>query len=775
MRNIFAQTKDYVDPPKRNVFDLSHSNHSTFQFGYLYPVLCQPVIPGDSFNIDPTFALRFLPTAFPVQTKITANLHFFYVRNRNLWDKWTKFIGHTHDTEFPYLDGSQDCIKTGGLADYLGVPTTIVTSGYGTVNETPFRDMMYPFSANLFRSLYLADGNDVWNFGLNYSKLFGGSLEEFVNSPTASSSSYNRVVTTLMKDDGFTDPIGSYFEVFADTTFSSQGVNLGTTFIISVRTSQGNYARVSFSCIGSIVETSASGVSRIRFTLDSSTKFFDYRDVGVEAHVFKTQSEIVSYLNGLIGDLPYDISLYQIPASSTRDPQLWIPYEQPSDGQILGSPYFARFDIVVGQDGVRDIDSDPSKNPFISSNPDSIRLNALPFRAYESIYNAFYRNEQNDPLMINGEPEYDKYLPNDGSGADSFPYQLYKRNWELDFLSSAVQSPQQGIAPLVGVSSSGDFTFVHKDDNGNIGYFSAKAQISADGKSISGVQLSDSVELDGLPTTPIVADIPESVKRGSVYTLNQMALAGISINDFRNVNSLQRWLETNIRRGFKYRDQIKSHFGIDVDFDVLDMPEFIGGISEPVYSSQVNQTSETANDPLGSYAGQLSLIASSKHSIRHYCHEHGYIIGIFSVIPVPNYSQLLPKDFIKSNYLDFYFPEFSHIGMQPIDYREVCPLQAYRVDSDNLLKTFGYQRPWYDYIANVDSVHGLFRTNLRNFVLNRQFDTLPMLNKDFLQVDPSQLNDIFTVDDVSDKILGQIQFNITAKRPIPRFGIPRLE
>lgn len=755
MRNIFAQTKDYVDPPKRNVFDLSHSNHSTFQFGYLYPVLNLPVIPGDSVDIDPTFALRFLPTAFPVQTKITANLHFFYVRNRNLWDKWTKFIGHTHDTEFPYLDGSQDCIKTGGLADYLGIPTTIIGGETNTrsvilldglkasnVGFVPFVfSSNYPFSAN-----QVLTSGDLSNQGDFYS---GTSS----NLPTDKSYAIVFPVNYNGKFTGNVKLLRMSVSDYGDTTYLILGVPSpdGLSMIPKVLVE------------GDII-SAGTDVDEFKFFPSGSSTSYDvyFASNPSVPRSFNSLNDLLNAVNLELG------GTFRIAFATNGNSWIGKPW-------IGHSTTVVSFSTTSVSDFLDIADIPSNKNPFVSGNVGSIRLNALPFRAYESIYNAFYRNEQNDPLMINGDPEYDKYLPNDGSGADSFPYQLYKRNWELDFLSSAVQSPQQGIAPLVGVSSSGDFTFVHKDDNGNIGYFSAKAQISADGKSISGVQLSDTVELDGLPTTPIVADIPEPVKRGSVYTLNQMALAGISINDFRNVNSLQRWLETNIRRGFKYRDQIKSHFGIDVDFDVLDMPEFIGGISEPVYSSQVNQTSESENDPLGSYAGQLSLIASSKHSIRHYCHEHGYIIGIFSVIPVPNYSQLLPKDFIKSNYLDFYFPEFSHIGMQPVDYREVCPLQAYGVSPDNLLKTFGYQRPWYDYIANVDSVHGLFRTNLRNFVLNRQFDTLPMLNKDFLQVDPSQLNDIFTVDDVSDKILGQIHFNITAKRPIPRFGIPRLE
>ena len=84
MANPFTSLKDFVDKPKRNTFDLSFQNNLTMKFGRLYPVFCKEVIPGDSFRIKPTFGLRFMPLVFPVQTRMQANLHFFYVRNQDL-------------------------------------------------------------------------------------------------------------------------------------------------------------------------------------------------------------------------------------------------------------------------------------------------------------------------------------------------------------------------------------------------------------------------------------------------------------------------------------------------------------------------------------------------------------------------------------------------------------------------------------------------------------------------------------------------------------------
>lgn len=759
MKNIFSQTKDYVKQPKRNVFDLTFHNHGTYNFGYLYPVFCKETIPGDSFMIDPTFALRFLPTAFPVQTKVTANLHFFYVRNRNLWDNWKKFITHTDEVEFPFLSGNQSCMTTNGLADYLGVPTTIV-SGASKQNTLPISafssqndDYMFfghlESDANVFEDTY----DDAFAY---YNRDNMDQSFAYVGLMPQVSTVYNKPLVFPLVLNGFLeDP---------DPSSKNKAVLL---YFISV--ADDGERRIRF-----YIEVDVSfGNNQVFFSPRLDPDFQQYRvNVPDDILYLDSLTDLNAYITNFYNEYKqYTIGLANYPKYSYN---LFHAYQ--SVRPTTKPPYLLSLSVTYDE-GFKDLsDVDNVDNPFIASNPNSVRISALPFRAYESIYNAFYRNDQNDPLMINGKPEYDVYVPNRSDGVDNYNYRLYKRNWELDFLTSAVQSPQQGIAPLVGVSQQGDFTFVHKDSDGNVGYFSAKANFGADGNSITGFTLSDKVEINGLPTNPVDgAQVPDDVKRGTVYNLNQMALGGISINDFRNVNSLQRWLETNIRRGYKYRDQIKSHYGVDISENILDMPEFIGGVSRPVMSSQVNQTVETQTDPLGSYAGQLSLITDSPHSIKHYCDEHGFIIGILSITPIPNYSQLLPKHFIKYNYLDYYFPEFAHIGMQPIDYREVCPLQQYAVAPENMSSTFGYQRPWYDYIASVDEVHGLFRTNLRNFVLNRQFSSVPVLNKDFLQIDPEQLNDIFTVQDVSDKIMGQILFNVIVKRPIPRFGIPRLE
>lgn len=780
-KNIFSQRQAYFTKPKRNVFDLSFQNNLTMEFGKLYPVFCKEVIPGDSFRIKPTFALRMLPLVFPVQTRMQANLHFFYVRNRNLWKSWKKFIGHTETgLTPPYIRLGTSKFATRGLADYLGIPTV----AYGDYTTSVNFDLPNSTSVvdNESRPFLLKDS--VKSLPDLIGKPF---FDQFVTS-TGSYSNNTRFGII----PGYTDQSGAPITIL--------NKRLGST--IFLRCSEGGQLESGNTKLILVVSTFDSKldsykivevVTDISYAVSGNSATVNINTGTVTDSSAQGDLSVVDYLDTLLGTTSdgqntynYRIALLQTGLSGPLRPYSDWPsdyYGILSDGEytpvnanVLSS---VGFNVNTGN-GV-EINDMPNgnSNPFIND----IHVSALPFRAYESIYNAFYRNEQNDPLFVDGKPEYDVYCPNVDDGADDYDYHLHYRNWEPDFLTSAVQSPQQGVAPLVGVSSTGNFQFAGKDSDGNVSYFNATAVYADDGNTITGFKLSDdtTVNPDDLQTPNVKADVAlETQKQATIYNMNQLALTGISINDFRNVNALQRWLETNIRRGYKYKDQLLSHYGVDIRYDELDMPEFIGGMSEPIYVNQVNATSANGEQPLGDYAGQASVLATANHSVEHYCDEHGFIIGILSVSPVPNYSQLLPKMYLKDSYLDYFFPEFGHLGLQPITYREVAPLQTKMNSigtdaSSNLSKTFGYQRPWYDYIASVDEVHGLFRTELRNFVCNRVFNSPPVLNHDFLKVDPEQLNDIFAVTSTTDKILGQIWFDVTAKRPIPRMGIPRLE
>lgn len=794
MSSVF-RNKMPIEKPNRNTFDLSFANNLTMKFGALYPVMCKEVIPGDSFNISADFGLRFMPMVFPVQTRMKAYLHFFYVRNRNLWTDWKKFITATgSDLVFPYIDANSTNGKklfvTGSLGDYLGLPTTIVAGSGSSGNISTLTEItpaslglnllktssLLTLSTFIWKNVYFSD--TAWSSGSGSasvvplrsenSRTFWNTTgtSDFGSSQTAGNynvTSQQKPTLDSLASSWFKQSPNDVISVMFKDNLANYNIVSGTKFIVSGFSGSG-VVRLSF-----WVKSRKSS----EFIYFSSTDSQSINSTSSTTVEFELQDNFINIAKTYAGMCGINVNNVEVYASFdvlnnalfmqsfSNESAVIAAFGERSLVALLPSVVGSMSNLGFASNSATSINS-------ISKTYQSLNISALPFRAYQAIYNSFYRNILNDPLIINGTAEYDKFILNDKGGADSTLYELYYKNWEDDFLTMSVPSPQQGVAPLLGMS------YGNSSLNGSIlriTHDSSLDNASSRSHLLLNVDSSNKVTFTAVNSSTT----NNGLIQGFIDILQNASSFGISINDLRNVNSLQRWLEKNSARGFRYKEQIMSHFGVDLTFELCDMPEFIGGFSRDVNITTVTQTSE-GDSPLGSYAGQGYCIGSSNHSINHYFDEHGFVMAILSVVPVPSYSQLLPKMFLKNNHLDYFTPEFAHIGYQPVQYKEVCPLQA-NSENISLNKVFGYQRPWYDYLASVDEVHSGFRNDdLKSFLVNRTFAKTPELSSGFLHVNPDEVNDIFAVTtDNDDKILGQIYFDIKAKRPIPEFINPSIQ
>ncbi len=748
-----------VEKPKRNGFDLSFANNFSTKFGTLTPVLCKEVIPGDTFNIKSTFGLKLMPMYFPVQTRMRARLHFFYVRNRNLWKNWKKFYRGDKNVVFPYIAGTPDHMfeffRQGTLADYLGVPTTMVNSftediSLGSTSSQDDQGLNAFNARDYFKSYRRKE--DMATF-LIYGKEFNNAVQ---------SASTNTVPV-----------IGIAFHTLQPLTH-----HITDTSVIRLPfTSEDNIAGVRDFSVVLLKQEWSSQYQTIDPVVNSQKPHPMLKVIGV----LKNSSADTHYFNVTPSN-----SIYEIPLGSEKldiSPARGVNISYSADAYInklidkgnndvfLGivvhgvdvkslSSYTGFSDVVITSSLVNNQEN--TINVFQSGQE---KISALPFRAYECIFNAIYRNTQNDPFRINGEVEYDQFNTTLEDGADSTDYQLFQDYWEKDFLTTCLPSPQDGNAPLLGFSSSSQLPNA------------ASSQYVMRYTTEDGTHQDLFVRNNNGTLTFSNANNSGTLDKdlqGDLIALNSLSQFGLSINDLRNVNSLQRFLEKQIANGYRYKDIIEAHFGIEIALRELDMPEFIGGVTQDINVNAVTQTSEDGSTPLGWQSGNAGAFGSTE-GISKYCDEHGFIIGILSVVPIPTYSQLLPKMFTKFGRLDYYSPEFAHIGLQPVKYREVCPIQAAAANMD-LDTVFGYNRAFYDYLASTDEVHGEFRGSLRDFLINRVFSEAPQLGKEFLTIDPEQTNNIFNVVMANDdKIFGQVYFDITAERPIPLFNEPRLE
>lgn len=745
MANIFRKKDQYIDRVNRSTFDLSFVNNLTMKFGAITPVCCLPVSFGDSFQINARFNLQLLPTVFPIQTQLYVRLHFVYVRTRTIWKDWMTFFGGDESVTPPWMnlvgDSSSskfsiaDDLQTGTLADYLGIPTTI-TGTYGATsaidyNDSPTITVVNSDTDKLSESGYYASSIRTFD-----------SLKAFLQSSDTFSSKFSaRSVSDLKTGyNAFVMPLSSV--------------------------SFGSVNKISLSFDFSVFSTNAStvineiGALAIYNTLDSDDSSFLYVS---EADI---KGSVVTFTFDNLNPSDYSdgyVALFMPWAedSSVLTTSKWFEHVTISAGETyaltsLATRVFSSVSFVTADAAW----TKPEIGNCPFSTKDSkilppIPLSALPFRAYEAYYNAFGRDIRNNPFIVNGKPEYNRYVPSVEGGPDTYKYQLHYANWEPDAYTTALQSPQSGIAPLVGITSLGEATF--RDAAGTT--YTAQLETAEDGDTVTGFQMRSS-------------NAPADVVRNLIG----MATSGISISDFRNVNSLQRFLEIRIRQSPRYKNLVKGLFDVNLDYDELMMPEFLGGISDTIPVYKVTQTTSTENNPLGSFAGQGSLQSGMRHVIRKYCPEDGYILGVMSIVPAANYSQLLPPHFTRMNLLDWHFPQFNNISYQPMLYKHLCPYQAYAVNPANINNVFGYQRAYWDLISSFDEVHGEFRGSMRNFVINRVFDKAPELSKDFLLVNPDHVNDVFAMtSENGDKILGSIAFDITKKTTIPRNSIPHIE
>ena len=120
-----------VDIP-RSSFDRSHGHKTTFDVGYLVPVLVDEALPGDTFNLDLTGFARMATPIYPIMDNMFMESFFFAVPHRLIWDNWEKFCGEQIDPG-DSIDYTIPTITSTALTgydnesihDYLGIPTKI--------------------------------------------------------------------------------------------------------------------------------------------------------------------------------------------------------------------------------------------------------------------------------------------------------------------------------------------------------------------------------------------------------------------------------------------------------------------------------------------------------------------------------------------------------------------------------------------------------------------------------------------------------------------------
>lgn len=589
--NIFQRVRH--NKPKRNAFNLSHERKFTTQFGKLTPILCQEVIPGDSFRVNTESLVRFAPLIAPMMQRVDVYTHYFYVPNRLVWNEWEQFI-------------------TGGeKGEYTGINMPI--------------------------------------------------FPKFIVEQKNTTNPESQIVENCLK-------IGSLADHF--------------------------------------------GFPSLRHT----------------------------YLTGQLG-ITYNHAMFP-------------------------------------------------------------KISQLPFRAYQLIWNEYYRDQNlQDPIEIELGSGYLALNDLNNKTKVESMMQLRNRNWEKDYYTSALPFAQKGVEVKLPISGK-----VSLADNNNTGYWDVPENLQSSANQINDGATNKSIYGSGFNSVPgpnkpyrslsghqTINNTDVRVRYDPAGSL-EVTDGNTTINDFRRALSLQRWFERNARAGSRYTEFILSHFGVHTKDSRLQRPEYLGGGKAPVSISEVIQNSQTPSDPLtgepqhgtpqGNMTGHGLGVGRTNKFTRSFS-EHGYIIGLMSVMPKASYMTGVPRHLLRDDPFDFFFPEFAHLGEQPVFNGEVSWRQfGTSLDSsDKNLDTFGYQSRYAEYKFTPSSVHGDMRDTLDFWHMARKFsdiggssagnNTVP-LNSEFITCKDNDdtLRPFAVTEQDKDRLWIQVYNDVQAIRPIPIFSEP---
>ena len=396
----------------------------------------------------------------------------------------------------------------------------------------------------------------------------------------------------------------------------------------------------------------------------------------------------------------------------------------------------------------------------------TLSVSALPFRAYNLIYNEWFRDEN----LIDSVPF------NNGDGPDNLSdYVLLKRGKRHDYFTSCLPWPQKGteegvqinLGDTAEIESTGDLVF-------------KTGSWSTSGTSVT--YPNNNTLVTSSNTYDVALSKGQSSNfSGSVNSFNLAYQSGlqanlstatsITINQLRMAFQIQRYLEKDARSGTRYTEYLRGHFGVVSPDARLQRPEYLGGSSTRIVIKPVEQTSSTDSiTPQGNLAA-FGVVGDTFHGFTKSFVEHGWIIGLVCVRADLSYQQGINRMWSRKDRYDFYVPTFAHLGEQAVLNQEIYA-QGTEVDE----QVFGYQERWAEMRYKPPMITGKFRStdpqSLDMWHLAQDFSSLPALNQNFIEENPPIERVVAVTDEP--QILMDSFIKLKCVRPMPTYSVPGL-
>lgn len=383
-------------------------------------------------------------------------------------------------------------------------------------------------------------------------------------------------------------------------------------------------------------------------------------------------------------------------------------------------------------------------------------VSALPFRAYNKIFNDWFRaSELQEPLKeytgdnLSGDPAESK---------DTLAtYKILKKGKPLDYFTSCLPYPQaeeEVMIPLTGNAPVGasvlGVTLVGQDFNtGKLHRLQTNGTwLSLNSEDVSG---------------------PET--RQTLYA-DMSNVTGVSIEALRKASALQVLLERDARAGERYPELVKMHYNVTCPDFLLGRSQYLGSANVDIIVNPVVQNSSTNEvSPQGNLTG-IGVGQGNKELCEISAVEHGIFMIVACASADVTYQQGVARKFNKLSRYDYMNPAFWNLGDQAVYNKEIF-LSPDKATNEAV---FGYQERYRELREGINKITGKMRSGVEGSLdvwhLAEKFETLPKLNGEFIQC-ATPIDRVLSAPDEPD-IITDIWFDIKATRPLPVSSNPSL-